>query len=94
MWDQDRGDIRGPGRDRGHVVRTGEDPDFLPWDPESHVGGRCPALRADAVLGPGRPLSLPLGNTRHAQATGQPPGDPHAPCPPSGHFPSGLVLVH
>lgn len=64
----------------------------LPWDPESHVGGRYPALRADAVLGLGRPLSLPLGNTHHAQATGQPRGHTHL-----VHLrtlSSGLVLVH
>ena len=85
------GGIRGPGRGRGHAVRTGEDPDSLLWDPEPHVSGRCPALRADAVLGSGRPLPLPLGNTRHTRATGQPPGDPRTACPPSGHFPSGLV---
>lgn len=66
----------GPSVGQGHVVRTGvrTQTSLLPWDPESHVGGRYPALRADAVLGLGR--LCPWGTIRHAQATGQPPGDP------------------
>ena len=88
------GAFGGPRQGRGHVVRTGEDPDSLPWDSELHVAGRCPALRADTVLGLGRPLPLPLGTPITPRPQASLPGTPSHLLQPQDTFPLAPCLVH